>query len=440
MRRGRRRLHSAPTTWQSSTGSLETRWPADPTLQASDGPLSGTTPDGAIRAVATVPTTTSSGLTAQSVLVYFPKLPSGCNTLQATVYDRDPARVAALIQQLAAHPFVATTPTVTAHTSAAVGPAVATCQAPAGITPPANRTAVVRTSAYATPDDAVERLPRHEHLTAARQLHAGRPRGRDHRLHPRGPTRCRRHQRARHPHQRRLDHQRLERERTPTPGAPTDERTDEPNDVPESGTSATRSTFVRSNPRTPRFRHHLRLLLGFALLSATGTIALIATTPVVPADAICRGAGGPAILFTYDTNNNLVAEEALTYPGTTCNNDATYQGAVLDPITDGSCAYAYYLEPFAYYAAARRLVHHRGVELLRLQRHHRREQRLRQRPAVVPRRLLDPVVGLLDGRWRDRDHDDVGPLPIRPIERPPTSGSSGRPSRPRAGLAHRGLR
>jgi hypothetical protein len=51
------------------------------------------------------------------------------------------------------------------------------------------------------------------------------------------------------------------------------------------------------------------------------------------------------------SGGTLVAQEALTYPGTTCNGDWSYSGAVLDPITDGSCAYAYYLEPLAYLAA-----------------------------------------------------------------------------------------
>jgi hypothetical protein len=41
----------------------------------------------------------------------------------------------------------------------------------------------------------------------------------------------------------------------------------------------------------------------------------------------------------------------VTYPGTTCNGDGSYSGAVLDAATDGSCATAYYLEPLAYYAA-----------------------------------------------------------------------------------------
>jgi hypothetical protein len=86
------------------------------------------------------------------------------------------------------------------------------------------------------------------------------------------------------------------------------------------------------------------LVTGFSI------VGIDTTSPHV-AHASCSGAGSPATLKRYDSNNNLVAEEAVAYPGTTCDNDYTYVGAVLDPITDGSCAYAYYLEVFQYYAA-----------------------------------------------------------------------------------------
>ncbi len=87
-------------------------------------------------------------------------------------------------------------------------------------------------------------------------------------------------------------------------------------------------------------------LIGTVLASA----ALITASSTDPAHAACAGSGHPVSILTYNANYTLVAEEAATYPGTTCNNDAYYSGAVLDPITDGSCAYAYYLEPLAYYA------------------------------------------------------------------------------------------
>jgi hypothetical protein len=67
------------------------------------------------------------------------------------------------------------------------------------------------------------------------------------------------------------------------------------------------------------------------------------------ADASCSGTA-PVLVSRYDGNGTLVAQELAAYPGTTCNGDWYYVGAVLDPMTDGSCAYVYYLEPFAYYA------------------------------------------------------------------------------------------
>jgi hypothetical protein len=68
------------------------------------------------------------------------------------------------------------------------------------------------------------------------------------------------------------------------------------------------------------------------------------------AEASCSGGGAPAFVNHFDASSTLVAQEYVTYPGTTCNGDAAYSGAVLDPVTDGSCAYVYYLEPLAYYA------------------------------------------------------------------------------------------
>ena len=85
------------------------------------------------------------------------------------------------------------------------------------------------------------------------------------------------------------------------------------------------------------------------------TVALAASTVVSAssirrAGAACNGAGSPLFVNRYDDSGTLVAREYVAYPGTTCNGDSTYSGAVLDPITDGSCAYVYYLEPLTYYA------------------------------------------------------------------------------------------
>jgi hypothetical protein len=87
-------------------------------------------------------------------------------------------------------------------------------------------------------------------------------------------------------------------------------------------------------------------LLG--LVTAIG--AVLTASSARRAGAACSGSGSPTFVSRYDNNGTLVAQEYVVYPGTTCNNDWAYQGAVLDPVTDGSCAYAYYFEPLAYYA------------------------------------------------------------------------------------------
>ena len=87
-----------------------------------------------------------------------------------------------------------------------------------------------------------------------------------------------------------------------------------------------------------------------ALILAVLASALVTASSGTPAHATCAGSGQPRTILRYDANFTLVAEESVTYPGTTCNGDAWYSGAVLDPVTDGSCASAYYLEPLVYYA------------------------------------------------------------------------------------------
>jgi hypothetical protein len=90
-------------------------------------------------------------------------------------------------------------------------------------------------------------------------------------------------------------------------------------------------------------------ILAFFVLAAAASTGMTASS-VRRADASCNGAGAPALVSRYDGSGTLVAQEIAAYPGTTCNGDWYYVGAVLDPVTDGSCAYVYYLEPFAYYA------------------------------------------------------------------------------------------
>jgi hypothetical protein len=91
-------------------------------------------------------------------------------------------------------------------------------------------------------------------------------------------------------------------------------------------------------------------LIGSALLG----IALPAAT-APPAHAACYGSsGGPSsrVITRLDNSGSyIIGQEAPVYPGSTCDGDYYYSGAVLDAYDDGSCITAYYLEPLAYYAA-----------------------------------------------------------------------------------------
>jgi len=97
-----------------------------------------------------------------------------------------------------------------------------------------------------------------------------------------------------------------------------------------------------------RRRAVLGALALMVLALAASTIVTASSTR--RAEATCTG-GTPVLVSTYNSGGTLVAQESVTYPGTTCNGDSFYSGAVLYPVTDGSCAYAFYLEPLAYYAA-----------------------------------------------------------------------------------------
>jgi hypothetical protein len=87
-----------------------------------------------------------------------------------------------------------------------------------------------------------------------------------------------------------------------------------------------------------------------AVVLAVAASTFVTASSAKRADAACNGGGSPSHVTRYDNNGTLVAEEFVSYPGTTCNGDWYYSGAVLDPVTDGSCAYVYYLEPLAYFA------------------------------------------------------------------------------------------
>jgi hypothetical protein len=96
-------------------------------------------------------------------------------------------------------------------------------------------------------------------------------------------------------------------------------------------------------------RRALPIPLILALL-ALGASVFVTASSSSRAEAICTGVGQPLTIYHVDGNGVVVAAEGAPYPGSTCNNDSRYSGLVLDAVTDGSCAYTYYLEPLLYYA------------------------------------------------------------------------------------------
>ena len=88
-------------------------------------------------------------------------------------------------------------------------------------------------------------------------------------------------------------------------------------------------------------------MLAVLVVMAT---AFVTSTGTRRAAATCTGPGQPFTYTRYNANGVAVAAEGAPFPGSTCNSDWSYAGLVLDPVTDGSCAYAYYLEPLAYLA------------------------------------------------------------------------------------------
>jgi hypothetical protein len=86
------------------------------------------------------------------------------------------------------------------------------------------------------------------------------------------------------------------------------------------------------------------------VLLAFAASVFVTASSTTRAEATCTGVAQPLTIYHFDANGVAVSAEGAPYPGSTCNNDAAYSGLVLDAVTDGSCAYAYYLEPLLYYA------------------------------------------------------------------------------------------
>lgn len=117
--------------------------------------------------------------------------------------------------------------------------------------------------------------------------------------------------------------------------------------VPARPDTAESPLAKRSIPLGARSRSAFHFLLA-ALLSAGLGLSIFAGTAAMTserASAFCDP--------TWDVDVHVYAgyqrgREAATYPGTTCNGDNSYSGAVIDDRTDGYCESAEYLEVYLY--------------------------------------------------------------------------------------------
>jgi hypothetical protein len=91
-----------------------------------------------------------------------------------------------------------------------------------------------------------------------------------------------------------------------------------------------------------------RVLLGLVILCVPAFIAVGAEVNV--AGASCYNSLPVYPVVTDASGQFVAARESVAWPGTTCDGDYYYSGAVQDSLEDGSCAYVYYLEVFQYYA------------------------------------------------------------------------------------------
>ncbi len=103
------------------------------------------------------------------------------------------------------------------------------------------------------------------------------------------------------------------------------------------------ATFSRRSSRV------MRAVAAFALLGGSGLTA-VADVWDGDAYAFCDGGGAPSYYIHTDGFGNITAEEYVSWPGTTCDGNNGYHGAIKDSRQDGYCASVNYLEVFLYLA------------------------------------------------------------------------------------------
>jgi hypothetical protein len=146
--------------WTSGAGGIELRWPLDPTVPNPFAPRPGT--DGPVRS----PATNSAGIfgaqsAAAGQTVRYMAVgtgiasPEACRALQLGVFDPDPARVQAVMEEFSRAPYVSDVPLVNASRSADAPPPVVLCNMPAGAAQTPNRSGEGDGVTYPNPSEAL---------------------------------------------------------------------------------------------------------------------------------------------------------------------------------------------------------------------------------------------------------------------------------------------
>ena len=150
--------------WSGASGSIEVRWPPDPTLPdlgfrrpltvMTDGPPR-------ISSGAGFGPRPATGSTSRHDTIYVVEgaVPEeACRFLQITVLDSDPTRLDATVEWLRRSPFRPTEPLVAARQTADAPPLIGRCRAPAGVTAPPNKQSSGDGATFNSPDSALEHL------------------------------------------------------------------------------------------------------------------------------------------------------------------------------------------------------------------------------------------------------------------------------------------
>ena len=141
--------------WDSPSGSLEYRWPADPDSPPTGPVAVPTSGDVTYLAASVLPAEEGSVGASQRVYFSFSGLPAACQALQLTAFESDTARLADLVAQVMRTPFVSDEPLVAQSVDVPTPPAVGHCTSPAGEAVPDRGSVAPVDGTFPTPQAAL---------------------------------------------------------------------------------------------------------------------------------------------------------------------------------------------------------------------------------------------------------------------------------------------